>query len=94
MSLAHCLSHPLVGNKTKKSNIAKDLQDLKTWSSNERSTPRKSELELYFEDTPMQLEEENSEDFERMEALGLTSFVILKLDVTLCPFKVFGFYTI
>ncbi|KAK2417485.1 zinc finger BED domain-containing protein DAYSLEEPER [Trifolium repens] len=53
-----------VGNKTKKSKIAMDLQDFKTWSSNERSTPGKTELELYFEDTPMQLEEENSEDFE------------------------------
>ncbi|GAU35203.1 hypothetical protein TSUD_204790 [Trifolium subterraneum] len=53
-----------VWNKTKKSKIAMDLQDFKTWSSNESSTPGKSELELYFEDKPMQLEEENSEDFE------------------------------
>ncbi|KAK2353222.1 hypothetical protein QL285_090867 [Trifolium repens] len=55
-----------VRNKTKKSKIAMDLQDFKTWRSDERSTPGKTELELYFEDTPMQLEEENSEDFEML----------------------------
>jgi len=40
------------------------LQDFKTWSSSSGSLPGKSELDVYFEEESMQLEEENSEDFE------------------------------
>ena len=41
------------------------MQDFKSWNSIEsRFSPGKSELDIYFEDELMELDEEHSEDFD------------------------------
>lgn len=52
------------GNKTKKSKFTSDLQDFKAWSSNESNVPEKSEYDIYIAEEYMQVDEENSEEFD------------------------------